>query len=457
MFTYIKLKNYKSFRNVELNLCNKKGIPRNIVLLYGENGCGKSNLVNVFYTLSQFFRTMQVKDIIDDIISNRTNEIEDIESFKEFLKSNLKETEAIIKESKTINSTENMEIELGFNINGLSGSYYIETNNSQIIHEKLNFVKTKNKTNYFDIISLPNSEPKFTLNSNIILDKFFLSDTLKNIRKYAGKHSLLSILLYESKDKQASYFKSAISDNFHNVLHELFNISCLIRLNNYTQTETGGILNPIIRKLDDGIISVSKKTELLNIEKALNIYFKNIVRDFISVEYRFENTNQEGNLHYSLYLNRYIGNEIISIPFEYESSGISSLLNLLPYFLDLFQGCTVIIDEMDRGIHDILFENMLNILKDNNNGQLILTLHNTNIMENPDLRDNVYFIITNKDKTKEIKNVNDFNRRLYKSNNLKDLYFNSTYGALPIDNQLNLATIIDIIYNSNPNKLKETE
>ena len=145
MFTYIKLKNYKSFRNVELNLCNKKGLPRNIVLLYGENGCGKSNLVNVFYTMSQFFRTMQFKDIIDNIISNKSEEIDNIDSLKKILKSNLCETKDIIKESKTINSTENMVIELGFNIKGLNGSYYIETNDFQIVHEKLDFVKIKNK------------------------------------------------------------------------------------------------------------------------------------------------------------------------------------------------------------------------------------------------------------------------------------------------------------------------
>ena len=38
MFTNIKLKNFKSFKNVEINLQSKKGEYKPLVIIYGENG-----------------------------------------------------------------------------------------------------------------------------------------------------------------------------------------------------------------------------------------------------------------------------------------------------------------------------------------------------------------------------------------------------------------------------------
>ena len=43
MFEYIYLKNYKSFGEVRFDLTDKQGNPKKMVLIYGENGIGKSN------------------------------------------------------------------------------------------------------------------------------------------------------------------------------------------------------------------------------------------------------------------------------------------------------------------------------------------------------------------------------------------------------------------------------
>ena len=58
----------------------------------------------------------------------------------------------IIKENKTVSSIEPMHVEFGLNINGKRGVYLLETDNSQIIHERLEFTITKRKGIYFDII-----------------------------------------------------------------------------------------------------------------------------------------------------------------------------------------------------------------------------------------------------------------------------------------------------------------
>ena len=48
MFEYIKLKNFKSLKEVELNLLDKHNNPKKLILIYGENGIGKSNLASSF-------------------------------------------------------------------------------------------------------------------------------------------------------------------------------------------------------------------------------------------------------------------------------------------------------------------------------------------------------------------------------------------------------------------------
>ena len=53
MFEYIKLKNFKSFGDITFDLTDKNGNPKKLVLIYGENGIGKSNLASVYYMLSE--------------------------------------------------------------------------------------------------------------------------------------------------------------------------------------------------------------------------------------------------------------------------------------------------------------------------------------------------------------------------------------------------------------------
>ena len=48
MFTKIKLKNFRSFGEIEFDLTSKSGTPKNFAVIFGENGAGKSNLISAF-------------------------------------------------------------------------------------------------------------------------------------------------------------------------------------------------------------------------------------------------------------------------------------------------------------------------------------------------------------------------------------------------------------------------
>ena len=55
MFEYVKLKNYKSFGDVEFNLLDKNSVPKKLILIYGKNGVGKSNLASSFLCFQKHF------------------------------------------------------------------------------------------------------------------------------------------------------------------------------------------------------------------------------------------------------------------------------------------------------------------------------------------------------------------------------------------------------------------
>ena len=110
MFEYIKLKNFKSFGNIEFNLLDKKGDPKQLILLYGENGIGKSNLASAFFMLSETLRTMDVRDIMQTILSEKPDTISD-EDFARFFKMRYKDLETLIRENKMVDSNEPMSME----------------------------------------------------------------------------------------------------------------------------------------------------------------------------------------------------------------------------------------------------------------------------------------------------------------------------------------------------------
>lgn len=70
MISYIKLKNFKSFSDVQLDLRGAHGFPKKVALIYGENGSGKSNLMLAPLFVSQTFETMRKDDklpVLDDL------------------------------------------------------------------------------------------------------------------------------------------------------------------------------------------------------------------------------------------------------------------------------------------------------------------------------------------------------------------------------------------------------
>lgn len=443
MIRYIKLNNYKSLVDFKVDFMKTKDTSKKLVLIYGENGIGKSNLANSFYTLNETMRTMAAnefaKNLLDQFSENENFNKESskvaINFANSIIKANYKDTKMIIDEYKTIDSTDNMILEYGFTLNDQDGVYRIEFDNEKIVSERLDFTLNKNITNYFNI-----NTDNMKINTNIFKDKKYYNEFIELLNKYWSKHSFMSILSYEIDDKKIEYMKNAINENLYNVLLYLNGIST--KINGKNNSEFGAIrLNShILENLDNGKILIKDEDELNKTEYLLNEIFTSLYSDIKRVYYK---KNYEDNyVKYHLYFRKMIYGKIKDINFSLESNGTQNILTIIPYLIAACEGQTVIIDEIDTGIHDLLIKGLLECVVPYIKGQLIVTTHNT-ILINSMPTGSVYIFRANKNAEKTLISLNDFQERIQKNNNPQKKYLSGLFGGVPIISDIDFEELID--------------
>ena len=108
----------------------------------------------------------------------------------------------------------------------------------------------------------------------------------------------------------------------------------------------------------------------------------------------------------------------IEFPLRDESDGIKKIVSTINLYVAAFneKSVTVAVDEMDAGIFEYLFGEILQIMEESGRGQLIFTSHNLRPLEVLSRRF-LYFTTTNpENRYYRMKNVGA-------NNNLRDLYF----------------------------------
>lgn len=440
MFRYVKLKNYKSLVNLNVDLCGNIDIPKKMILIYGENGVGKSNFATSFYTLLETLRTKSNKERLEQLLDDDEIKKDNISprKLREFFKVHFKDTEVIIKNCKTVNSKENMVLEFGFKIKGKKGLYRIETDNTSIVSERLEYVYNKNQTEFFNI-----TKQNRQLNENIFTNSDYSKEISDLIEKYWGKHSLLSLLVYEIEDKAKGYVKKRISPALFDVINYLLKLSINVKVGNRGEMGIRGISHKILANLCDGEISIKDKDELNKAEKMLNEFFTNLYSDIKQVYYQ-KNT-KKNNIHYQLFVKKLIYNDIIDINFDLESTGTQQLMHLVPFLLNSAEGKVVILDEIDTGIHDLLVNTILENLKDSITGQLIITTHNTMLLESEIAKDYIYIFTVDKDAKKELVPLSSFEGRVHPNLNIRKRYLKGMYGGVPITMDVDFDDLVQIM------------
>ncbi|MGL4947231.1 MAG: AAA family ATPase [Cetobacterium sp.] len=116
-----------------------------------------------------------------------------------------------------------------------------------------------------------------------------------------------------------------------------------------------------------------------------------------------------------------------------ESEGIKKIMNLIYDILDIYEGKTIFIDELDSSISTQsliqIFNNIVNT-KSNVKGQLIVTSHNLFLFNNNIFEPQQIYIVNKKiDLTSEIYSLSEFNIRTEKENLYQD-FLKGKFGGM---------------------------
>ena len=436
MFTYVKAKNFKSLKDIEFNLNKTKTKTNQFISIYGENGSGKTNVVELFKLLQELTMARAT-----DIVMNKMP--------KEFLKIQEEMTVQLpeeisrifklsfnLKEYRMLNEKEATEVEYGFKFNNKEGFYYIKFDD-EIIEEKLYYMAGKQRAYLFQIKKENNKIIK-NLNKNIFINEKYNEELIDSIDKYWGKYTFLALLSFEIIDKNKDYIYNNISKNLIEIIDKIWLMTVHVDKGALKIIPENFVKVRKLGNIQKGSVKKDKLQDIKKYENVLNIFFTQAYADIKEVKY--EINEKEDRVYYELFFYKMIGGKIRSIPAKLESDGTRRILNQFNTIIGALLGETVILDEIDNGIHDVLMKNIIMSIKDEITGQLIITTHNTLLLEILP-KENIYILSTDYSGNKTINAIKEYEIKVQRNNNARDLYFKGVFGGIPTTDYIDFEEI----------------
>ena len=446
MITYVELKNFKSFKDTKFDFRKGKKSCKKFVAVYGENGSGKSNFVDSlsFLRLSlESFHMVALQQmqkagsLPDALLASLAN-------------GNIPSFQNVMADHRMIACEEPTTIELGFIFNNHSGYYSISFTEG-FIGEKLYYFTGKQSGVVFDL-SLQDGRIDKSFCGNFFQTKESERELATLIEQYWGKHSLLSILNNERESKNADYINKSYLSYVFEVINMILFLTAKHSIGSFKSQNANVNYQGVIENPLEGLIAVSHENAINQTERILNTFFTQAYSDIKQVFYK---KNPEGpNLHYRLYVDKMIGGQIRSINFQEESEGTKTLFRMMLSIIEgtkriLFmindllgacQGGTIALDEIDTGIHDLLLRTMLSSIDEWINGQLIITTHNTYLLET--LRpQSIYVINVDYLGNKEVHCLDEYD--IHGTNNIRSMYIKGLFGGVPVVDEIEYGEIVE--------------
>ena len=440
MFTYIKLNNFMSFKDVTFDLRNGSKGAKKFVSVYGENGSGKSNFVSSINLLR--------RSIVSFEMLVNTDKIRELAQDKELPEGLLEMVIGgtnilrLTDSCRMIECDEETSVEYGFQIDGHEG-YYILSFGERFIYEKLYYFTGKQRGVLFEIeMNEGKISPAFS--NKLFINKKVEEEICDEINKYWGKHTFLSILNKERNEKNEQYIKDNYLLYVFDILDMLQEITVHYKKTSYSGSEVrAGKPNNILHSFDVGKVDIVYESFLDRSERILKDFFTQAYADIKDIFYERRYEGKE--ISYKLYVKKIIGGKIRKIDFKYESAGTQHILEIIRSLLGVLCGVTVVYDEIDDGIHDLLLKNILESMMDDISGQLIITTHNTYMLESIDIK-SVYLITVDYQGNKEVKCLDRY-PRIQGTNNPRIMYLKGLFGGVPIVDSIDYDLILNELQN----------
>ena len=426
MFNYIKIKNFLTIGDVVFDFRKTKSETNQFAVIYGENGSGKTSFIqsfNLLFNSIHSFAYQQNYEHLSSAFHDQSTFIKDIlqnmalfSNFTDYLSS-----------LRMIDCNEPTEVEYGFIMNNREAVYRFSFTN-QIIYESLYCFTGKQRGYLFKFTSDPTGEISTKIHSELIQTASFKKEILELVNQYWGKHTFLSIMTKQSKEKNRKFINDNVSPYFSEAIKQLGNlfISSKFPYGNERHVRFSETEN-ILETLDSGIVPISQIEVIKRTEKILRDFFTQAYADVKDVQYDLTNI-EEDKYKYQLFFIKMICGKPRKISFANESSGTQQVLRIIRSLIGLFFGVTVVYDEIDDGVHDILLSQIIKSLQGEISGQLIITTHNTMLLEELDPH-YVYFISTDYLGNRSVRCAADY--VIQANHNLRSRYLKGLYGGIP--------------------------
>ena len=441
--TNVTINNFKNVNFGELSFVNnRKNFKASILGLYGQNGSGKTALIDALELLKYALCAMEVPDKFADFINVDSDSAEISYSFDITLNETIYPVVYRLALGREIvqvdgNAELFIEEESKYKVKILNEEFHCQTRTPDGKLRMGKMIDTKSTATVFVPVSkyeLLVGRSKETSTDLLVSKKLsqktaktfvFSKDLLNAVRSNAANQNA-----GDEKKTEASHYLTLLEAlvEFGNI--ELFVINTanagLISLNTQPlifkirskENEAKGTLGTIALLIDKpSMIPEDMYHVTETVIENMNIVLEKIIPGLtIAVKDLGNQTMPNGMIGKRIELvSRKNSREI---PLKYESEGIKKIVSILQLLVVVYnqESITVAIDELDSGVFEYLLGEILRIISEKGKGQLIFTSHNLRPLETID-RGFVAFTTTNPDKRYiRLANVKE-------NHNLRDFYY----------------------------------
>lgn len=441
--TNVAIKNFKNVNFGELSFVNnRKNFKASILGLYGQNGSGKTALIDALELLKYALCAMEVPDKFADFINVDSDSAEISYSFDITLNETIYPVVYRLALGREIvqvdgNAELFIEEESKYKVKILNEEFHCQTRTPDGKLRMGKMIDTKSTATVFVPVSkyeLLVGRSKETSTDLLVSKKLsqktaktfvFSKDLLNAVRSNAANQNA-----GDEKKTEVSHYLTLLEAlvEFGNI--ELFVINTanagLISLNTQPlvfkirskENEAKGTLGTIALLIDKpSMIPEDMYHVTETVIENMNIVLEKIIPGLtIAVKDLGNQTMPNGMIGKRVELvSRKNSREI---PLKYESEGIKKIVSILQLLVVVYnqESITVAIDELDSGVFEYLLGEILRIISEKGKGQLIFTSHNLRPLETID-RGFVAFTTTNPDKRYiRLANVKE-------NHNLRDFYY----------------------------------
>ena len=391
-----------------------------ILGIYGQNGSGKTAIVDALYFLQKVMVGADLDQSLEDYMTIDSDAAEIFADFNIFMDgivfeigytlSLSREEKEIVINRETLRAAKN---ENGIRTNKTTFMDYQRNQTDAIFkpQKRLDEILETNKEIKTDLIVARKMAEK----SNC---SYIFGESSREIfcREYKNGFQQFSVII-------SSLFEFALKDlfvirNTHSgVISANFVLPMAFRIENDNIGAKGDFAVPLTEPI---LVDEERKNLLETIVEQINIVLYTIIPGLqVTIKNYGKQSLDNGEEGWKLELmSKREGMK--EIPIRMESEGIIKIISILNALIQAFGNPSIclVIDELDSGIFEYMLGELLDIFKKSAKGQLIFTSHNLRVLEMID-KESIMFSTTNPDNRYiHMKNVRE-------SNNLRNMYIRS--------------------------------